>query len=334
MKFTGKDIIRYGLLLTLTAVLLYLALRAVSWKEFTDILARCNYRWIFATMAVQWVITYLRGNRWRIMMRPLSREITRRETYDAYALCYLANIPFPRLGEVARCGLIGSTGKTTFEAALGTVVIERTWDIICAFILVIPLFFFGMFRDFLVEKMFTPAAEAMNVGTLWLVLGVVAAAAAAVILLMALKKPISATRFGGKFFGFLHSLADGVKSGFRMERKWAFFGYTALIWAGYLICSLWTIYAFPGTEEMGMSDALFLMVVGTLGWIVPVQGGFGAYHFIVAMTLVPMYGFDFNNSMAFATISHESQIVQMLVCGLISLGSWYLYKRKENLKKI
>ena len=70
------------------------------------------------------------------------------------------------------------------------------------------------------------------------------------------------------------------------------------------------------------------MVVGSLGWVVPVQGGFGAYHFIVTMTLMPVYGFDRPTGLLFATLSHESQIVQMLLCGLISLVSWTLYRRK------
>ena len=75
-------------------------------------------------------------------------------------------------------------------------------------------------------------------------------------------------------------------------------------------------------------DALFLMVVGALGWVVPVQGGFGAYHFIVSMTLVPIYGFDKSTGLIFATLSHESQIVQMLLCGLLALISWAFYRRK------
>ena len=328
MKFTKKDIVKYTLLLALTAALLWLALRKISWNDFVGILKQCNWWWIVLSMAIQWLITWLRGNRWRIMMRPLSREITRRETYDAYAVCYLANIPFPRLGEVVRCGLMGSTGKATFEASLGTVVIERTWDILCTFILCIPLLFFGRFRDFLLEKMFKPAAESMHMSTLWLVIAVIAAIALLIVLLVRLRERISRHKGGAKVMAFFHSLADGIKSGFKMERKWAFFGYTALIWTGYLLTSLFVIYAFPGTEGMGAWDALFIMVVGTLGWIVPVQGGFGAYHFIVAITLVPMYGFDFNTGMAFATISHESQIVQMLVCGLISLASWYICKNK------
>ena len=46
------------------------------------------------------------------------------------------------------------------------------------------------------------------------------------------------------------------------------------------------------------------------------------------MTLVPIYGFDKSTGLIFATLSHESQIVQMLLCGLISLVSWYFYRRK------
>ena len=75
---------------------------------------------------------------------------------NSYAICYLANIVFPRSGEVVRCGLMAETKKTTFEGALGTVVIERTWDLLCMVLAVVPLLFFGHFRDFLVEKMFRP----------------------------------------------------------------------------------------------------------------------------------------------------------------------------------
>ena len=115
-----------------------------------------------------------------------------------------------------------------------------------------------------------------------------------------------------------------------MERKWAFFGYTLLIWISYWLCCLWTLYAFPGTESLTGLDALFLMAVGALGWVVPVQGGFGAYHFIVAMTLVPIYGFAESTALAFATISHESQVVQMLVCGLVAWASWAVCHRKSK----
>lgn len=263
-------------------------------------------------------------------MRPLSGEITRRETYDAYAICYLANIAFPRSGEVIRCGLIAERGKASFEGALGTVVIERTWDMICVVLACIPLFFFGTFRDFLVEKMFRPAAES-GVGVFWIILVSVAALAIIIWALYHFRGIISRSQFGTKCIRFCKGLADGIKAGFKMERKWAFFAYTLVIWIGYWLCSLWTMRAFPASAGMTGWDALFLMIVGSLGWIIPVQGGFGAYHVIVAMTLVPIYGFTYDTGLVFATISHESQIVQMLLCGLVSLVGWSVYRKKHKI---
>ena len=330
MKITLKSFLKYVLLLGLAAVLLWLAFRKVDWGEFWTILGECNYWWILATMLLQAVVTLMRGNRWRIMMRPLSKEISRHESYDAYAVCYLANMALPRSGEVVRCGMIASTGKATFEGTLGTVVIERTWDLLCIVLAVLPLFFVGRFRDFLVEKMFAPAAESMPFSWFWLGVIVLAVLVALFFVLRTFRHRIAATKAGAALIRFWKGLVEGFKAGFRMERKWAFFGYTLLIWVSYWLCCLWTIYAFPGTESLTGLDALFLMVVGSLGWVVPVQGGFGAYHFLVTMTLVPIYGFAESTGLAFATISHESQIVQMLVCGLVAWASWAICHRKNK----
>lgn len=332
-----KKGLKYALLLVLVAVLLYFAFRGVKWSDFTDGLRNCRWEWIVGTISLQWFITWLRGNRWRIQLESIrtgDRPFTRRETYDAYAICYLSNIAFPRSGEVVRCGLVGETRKASFEGALGTVVIERTWDLLCMLLAVVPLLFIGRFRDFLVEKMFLPAAGSMRIGWFWLLLIGFALLVGLVFLLRAFRERIRRNKAGAAFLKFFRGLGDGIKAAFRMDRKWAFFGYTLLIWTGYWLTSLWTIRAFPAADGMTGLDALFLMAVGSLGWVVPVQGGFGAYHFIVSMTLVPIYGFDKSTGLIFATLSHESQIVQMLLCGLISLVSWAVYRRKLKTKSI
>ncbi|MBR5099744.1 MAG: flippase-like domain-containing protein [Bacteroidales bacterium] len=326
-----KKILKYALLLALVAVLLFFAFRGVNWKDFVDGLKSCRWEWIIGTIAVMWIITWLRGNRWRIQLEPVQtgdRKITRRETYDAYAICYLSNIVFPRSGEVVRCGLLAETKKTTFEGALGTVVIERTWDLLCMVLAVVPLLFFGRFRDFLVEKMFRPAAGSMGIGWFWIVVIFVAVLVAAIFLVRAYRERIARSKAGAAFLKFFKGLGSGIAAAFKMDHKFAFFAYTLLIWVGYWLTSLMTIRAFPSADSLTGLDALFLMVVGALGWVVPVQGGFGAYHFIVSMTLVPIYGFEKSTGLIFATLSHESQIVQMLLCGLISLVSWYFYRRK------
>ena len=81
-------------------------------------------------------------------------------------------------------------------------------------------------------------------------------------------------------------------------------------------------------QGLGASDALFLMMVGSFGWVIPVQGGIGAYHLIISLALASVYGISQTTGVIFATISHESQALTMLVCGVISLISFTLSKRK------
>ena len=76
--------------------------------------------------------------------------------------------------------------------------------------------------------------------------------------------------------------------------------------------------AMPDLDGLGPVDALFLMIAGSFGWLVPVPGGFGAFHFIVSLALSTIYGVPFASGIIFATLSHESQAITMAVCGGIS----------------
>ena len=97
IKIKIKDVVKYLLMLALAA-LLYFAFRDISWNDFVSGLRSCNYWWILLSMVLAWIIVILRGWRWRLMMRPLSMDITRLEAYGAYNICYLANLVLPARG--------------------------------------------------------------------------------------------------------------------------------------------------------------------------------------------------------------------------------------------
>ena len=61
---------------------------------------------------------------------------------------------------------------------------------------------------------------------------------------------------------------------------------------------------------------------GSVAWMVPVPGGFGAYHFMVALALSSVYGLGWDTGMLYATINHEAQAVMMVIMGFIS----YIYE--------
>ena len=131
----------------------------------------------------------------------------------------------------------------------------------------------------------------------------------------------------GKVADMVKGLMKGLVTLFAMKHKWLFILYTLLIWLTYWLTSYTTIMAFPSVGYLNGVDALFLMIVGGLGWAVPVQGGLGAYHFILSLALASVYGIAQTTGVVFATISHEAQALVMIICGLISLVSLSISKR-------
>jgi hypothetical protein len=123
-----------------------------------------------------------------------------------------------------------------------------------------------------------------------------------------------------KIVNIVKGILDGLVSGFKMPQKWTFIIYTILLWVCYWAMSYTTILAFDNLKAgLGADDALFLMMVGSFGWVIPVQGGIGAYHLIISLALLSVYGISQTTGVVFATISHGSQTITMLIFGALSL---------------
>ena len=327
-----KKVIQWSLMLLLAFVLLYFAFRGVKWADFMEGVRSCDFRWIAVSMAASILAFVIRGLRWRLVMLPLNPSITRREAYDGVTVAYLTNFALPRAGELARCGVISATGKASFESVLGTVVLERSWDMVTYLIILFIVLLAGesSFSQFVSDEVWGPAVDSMPFDILWIIGGAAAVCITACILVFCYRKRLSRYKLFAKLFSLAKGLIGGLTAGLRMKGKWRFLLYTLLLWLCYWIMSYSTILAIPQVADLNWADALFLMVVGSLGWIVPVQGGIGAYHFILSLAMASIYSIPQTSGVIFATISHESQALTMLLCGALSLGSIYLKKRKTE----
>ena len=76
-------------------------------------------------------------------------------------------------------------------------------------------------------------------------------------------------------------------------------------------------------------DSLIILVVGGLGMAVPVQAGFGAFHYAVSRVLVVIHGVSLEDGLTYALISHESQIIFEIIVGIISIYVMYGRHRKD-----
>ena len=307
-----KKILKYAFSVAIAAVLLWFSFRDVEWTEFIDGLKSCRWEFTVLSMAGGAFAFLLRGLRWRQLLLPIDPQTRRITTFNGINIGNISNFVFPRIGEFVRCGVITRRTTATYDKVLGTVVLERGWELLVMLLMLVLTLLVGYerFGNFFVEEIWTPLSQKFN---MWRVLAVVASMAAIVVLLIWRNK--DRNRLCNKLYSILRGILQGFSSCLRMDRKWLFLVYTLLIWMTYWFMAACTVWAAPFLSHLDIVDALFLSLVGGLGFAVPVPGGIGSFHFVIGLTLATIYGVPMETGIVYATISHTSQAITQILFG-------------------
>lgn len=331
-----KNILSYAFWAVVAGILIWFCLRAIDWNQFAAAMQECRWEFVILSMLLGALVFYVRGIRWKMLLDPFDPSTSAITTFNAYNIGMAVNLVLPRAGEVVKLGYIvkhsavGADGKRllTFDKALGTLLVERVWDVIVilgmgAVLLLIKWADFGPYMSDLLSSI------GLGKGFGWLVIGLVVGLTVFILL---------ASRFrekGGvwaKVWGFLAGIGRGLVSFRQMKHAWLFFLYTALIWALYWImsaCIVWALKDIEAFAHLTLTDAFFLMIAGSISSIVPVPGGFGAYHGVVAGSLHSIWKMSMGTGMVYATLNHESQVLTQAVCGLASYIHESFIRRKK-----
>ena len=110
------------------------------------------------------------------------------------------------------------------------------------------------------------------------------------------------------------------------------------IWVCYYLAAYLVCFALPETSNFTIADGFFIIVVGTLGMMVPASGGIGAFHFALKLGIMALFLSMGKNpeeggevGLSYAFISHTMQMVIMIVMGIISIPM--LAKARNELVK-
>ena len=336
MNANIKKTIKYILSAVLAVALLWFSFRDVQWTDFIEGLKGCRWEYVLLSMAAGAFAFWLRALRWRQLLLPVDDSISRTTTFNGINIGNISNFVFPRIGEFVRCGVITRRSqpvdpqkpehkKASYDKVLGTVVLERGWELMVMLLLLLVVVVGGAdrFGAFFMERIWEPMVQRLDSAVWWLLAAFAVVGCAA---LYALWHFRNANGVCSKIWGVVRGIGQGFASCLQMKRKWLFFAYTALIWMTYWFMAASTVWAAPFLDNLDMIDALFLSLVGGLGFAVPVPGGIGAFHFVISMALATLYGVPVELGVVYATLSHTSQAITQIVFGV---GS-YSY---ETLKK-
>ena len=334
-KKKTKNIFQYAFWGIVAVVLVYFCLRSIDWSQFSEALKRCRWEYVILSMLLGTLVLKVRGNRWRMLLLPFDPGTSPVTTFNAYNICMAVNLALPRAGEVARLGYavrhsaVGPDGKRllSFDKALGTLFTERVWDalVTLAMAAVLAVLMWKSFGAYLLEGLSSLGGAGL-IG--WGLCGL------ALLGLLSLYLIYAFRRKGGlwsKAWGFVRGIGSGAAAFLKMKRAWLFFVYTLVIWLLYWLMSVCIVRAVQDIEafsSLSPADAFILMVAGSISSVVPVPGGFGAYHGVLCGVLSTLWGIPMGTGMIFATLNHESQVVTQALCGLASYIHEHFFRKK------
>lgn len=320
-----KNILSYAFWGAVAVVLVYFCLKSVDWGQFWQALETCRWEYIILSMFLGALVFYIRGCRWRMLLLPIDPSTSRLTCFNSYNICMAVNLALPRAGEVVKLGYVvkhsskDAEGKRllTFDKALGTLLTERVWDAVTAIGLAAVVLFAG-WETF--GKAFSGnySLSAVGSGVWWALGGVIVLLAGFLALSWALRNKGGVW---GKAWGFIRGIWDGLGTFLHMKNAWLFILHTIVIWVFYWLmtaCVVWALRDVEAFRSLTMADAFFIAVIGSISSVVPVPGGFGAYHGVVAGALLSIWNIPIGTGMIFATLAHESQAITQGLCGLAS----------------
>ncbi|MGB0521561.1 MAG: lysylphosphatidylglycerol synthase transmembrane domain-containing protein [Flammeovirgaceae bacterium] len=316
-------------------LLLYLAFRNQKLEDIWDTLLTADITWALLVFAISIFSHIIRVLRWRLLIQPLGYFPNAFQLYVGLLFGYLVSYAIPRLGEISRCVAVNRTENVPFSPMLGTVVTERLVDILCLFfmlllaIVVEQELLYQFYREQLhadlsllvtnhLEEIRTIGITIVLLGTLGL---------AFVINRWKMIKKLPPIR---KVLAFVLKIVRGVTTIFRMENSLLFMLYTIAIWMSYFLMTYLWFFSFEESSHLGLKAGLVLLVIGSFGRSLPIQGGgFGAYHFVFTQGMM-MYGITELYGGALAIMIHGLQTVYYLIVG--GLATLYLMFIKKVIR--
>ncbi len=335
MKIKWTSVLQYLFFLGIGIFLVWWSLQQIpaeKWIEFKRSLSTANYWLMIPVFIILSLSHILRAIRWKILMKPMGFTPKLPNIFFSVMIGYLANLAVPRLGEVLKCTLLAKYEKVPADKLIGTILIERAFDVIClalvfliAFICqyeIIGDYAHQLLNEVLVNKKWDFTSTKFYIFLMTIIIGIV--------LIRFLFNKLNHLSVVTAIKKILRGIWEGLKSIQQLQQKGLFILLSLSIWVLYIAGTWVGLLATSGTEQLGLPAALSALAFASIGMIVT-PGGIGAYAFFLAKVL-EKNGIPFELGFANGTLQWFAQFIIVLIVGFISLSllPWYNKKNKNE----
>jgi glycosyltransferase 2 family protein len=312
-QFTRSWQFWLGLVVSLAC--LVLALQGINFQEVVTVLQQVN-GWLMLLAMLSVLATFAtKAMRWKLLLR--DAHPTMRQSFSIQAIGMLLNIFAPvRLGDLARAYLMGEVLSTSKVYVLGTIVVEKIFDLV----------FFLLCLIWVVSQMALPA---------WLTspaqrLGITVSLIVALVGLLTWKRRSIAGLVGnltGRLPGnwsewLVQKIGSGLRSLDVFQQPGQLVGVIAwTILIGLLSVSTNILVFMALGLQLSIWAGVLLLVVLQVGVAVPSSPGrIGIFHYLVLLTLMA-FGVDREIALGCAVMLHLVVIAPIGIVGAICLWS-------------
>ena len=266
-----------------------------------------NLFWVAISVTLGLLSHLLRANRWTLLLAPLGDNPKLSNCFFTVMFGYLANLGIPRSGEVLRGASYASYTRLSFQQSFGTIITERVID----FIMLISIVGLALLLQTDQLIFYLKENDINPLNTLYLIVPLL------LLLLIGIRLlRYSQNKFVLKLRGFLMGLLDGIKSVFKLEKRWSFILQTFAIWTLYFVM-FWVIkYSVTGTENISLGATLVGFIAGAFSMSIT-SGGIVLYPLAIA-SVFKLYDVPGDVGQAFGWVIWTSQTLLVVFVGTLS----------------
>lgn len=306
------------------------ALRLVDLPRMMHFIVTSDVRLLLLAIPAILASHLARADRWCVLLRPSYPHVTIRRAFSAVLVGYAVNTVIPRAGELVRPWVLSRRQHVPLGAAVSSVVVERTMDVLTLLLGIIVV-------SVVANDRITAAIPSFTFGRVVLLIVVPVAGLAVGVALLAyttagvwlIDRVVRPFRAG--MADRLHDMLGAARHGMLALTRPALYARiildTVAIWMLWIVPIWLTYHAVPFDRSVtfGVADAAILLLIISIGvTIAPTPGALGIYQSFAQGALMVLYGAGQDEALAFAMLSWGLNYALVFVVGAVA---WLLEMR-------
>jgi uncharacterized protein (TIRG00374 family) len=317
-----KTWIRLGIILFLTVGFLFFFFKSVDWNDVLANITNVNVKYLVLALLLAPTHLLTRAIRWQYLIKYEKRGVSLYNRFAANAIGFTVNFIFPgRLGEIAKPLFLAQKEDIKKGFLIGTVVVERIFDIIiCSMILGI----------YFVSRPIFPSLhqadnEAYSLLSFWGIFGISIATFLLLLILAVyfykekalsvfafLLKPFS-KKISTRALKILEEFIQGLNFFHSVGSLFMYILLSVVVWLG-ITLFYWVFLLAYHIDVPYFSTFPYIFLTG-VGASIPTPGMVGGFHYFSKLGMTSFLNVEANLAVSITIVVHAVQLVMTCLIG-------------------